>query len=291
MSFLRAIAQPHSNRYVHAADERHTNIISVHLCNLWQKYPAGRGRAAPTSIPLRYASRMAKPDSFEAKLRANLASARAARSTATLTPLAAVDRMALRTYQQRRLEATHAQMLQSERFGPAAKFFLTELYSTEDLTQRDADIERVIRVLVKFLPDNALATLAAALEMDALSEKLDHEMATKLRAEQDDQRALTITATSYARAYARVGRFDLREHQIDLTEIIGSALDKLAKMPFLLTLLRMMRAPANAAGVGGLQAFLEGGYAAFTHMKGGREFINDIVSRERAEHERLVNGT
>jgi hypothetical protein len=52
-----------------------------------------------------------------------------------------------------------------------------------------------------------------------------------------------------------------------------------------------MRVPASAAGVAGLHAFLESGYAAFAHMKGGEEFIERIVERERAEHARLVRET
>jgi hypothetical protein len=234
---------------------------------------------------------MAKPDSFEARLRANLAKARAKRATAAQSTHTNADRLGLRTYQQQRLERTHSALLASTRYGPAAKFFLTELYSTDDLTQRDADIERVIRVLVKFLPDNALATLAAALEMDALSEDLDHEMVVALRQIQGKNKALVITPENYAVAYADVGQFDRREHQISLTDTIGRSLDKLAKIPFFMMLLRTMRVPASAAGVAGLHAFLESGYAAFAHMKGGEEFIERIVERERAEHARLVRET
>jgi hypothetical protein len=233
---------------------------------------------------------MAKPTLFETTLRDNLAAARAARGEHAQSPQRAADRLALRKFQQRRLEQTHADLLASNRYGPAAKFFLTELYSSEDLTQRDADIERVIRLLVKFLPESALATLAAALEMDALSERLDGEMAITLRKMQGDKKALEFSDEEYERAYQIVAQFEAREHQIELTQSIGLALDKLAHLPLLRGLLRMMRMPANAAGVGGLHEFLESGYAAFTHMKGGREFIERVVERERAEHARLVRG-
>jgi hypothetical protein len=231
---------------------------------------------------------MAKANSFEAALRNNLAAARAARNAQVQSPQRAADRMALRKFQQRRLEKTHADLLRSDRYAAAAKFFLTELYSTEDLTQRDADIERVIRVLVKFLPDNALATLAAALEMDALSERLDGEMATVLRAMQADKKPLAITDRAYLLAYQRVAQYELREHQIELTHSLGVSLDKLSRLPLLLGLLRLMRAPASAAGVGGLHEFLERGYAAFSAMKGGGEFIKSIVAKEREEHARLI---
>ncbi len=229
--------------------------------------------------------------SYESTLRAHFAAARAERAAARSTAASADDRLAVRRWQQQRLAITHGDLLASDEFGPAARFFLSELYSTEDLTQRDADIERVIRILVKFLPDKALATLAAALEMDALSELLDARLAKALREQCRNDAALTITAESYALAYRAMGDHDLRLRQIALTEEIGIALNKLARMPLLAGLLRMMRGPAHAGGVGGLHEFLERGYAAFAHMKDGRAFIQTIVERERAEHRRLTDGS
>ena len=231
---------------------------------------------------------MAKAGSLESELRNNFAAARAARNAANSDSLTAADRMAVRAFQQARLAKTHTDLLASTQFGPAARFFLTDLYSTEDLTQRDADIERVIKILVRFLPDKALKTLAAALEMDALSEQLDAELAASLRTAQGNEEALKIDAARYQRAYRTMGSNDQRIRQIALTETIGLALDQLARKPLLRALLGMMRGPAVAGGVGGLHEFLERGYAAFAHMQDGRAFIESIASREREEHERLI---
>lgn len=231
---------------------------------------------------------MAKAGSLESELRKNFTAARAHRNVANAVPLTSADRMAVRAFQQARLAHTHADLLESTQFGPAAQFFLTELYSTEDLTQRDADIERVIKILVRFLPDKALATLAAALEMDALSEHLDGEMVTALRAIQGNKEPLKIDANRYKRAYKTVGHADQRLQQIELTRSIGGALDQLARKPMLRVLLRTMRTPAVAGGVGGLHEFLERGYAAFAHMKDGQAFISSIANRERQEHDRLM---
>ena len=208
-------------------------------------------------------------------------------SAATST-VSAAERLAVRTWQQARLATTHAALLKSPKYGPAATFFLTELYSTADLAQRDADIERVIKILVKFLPDKALHTLTTALEMDALSERMDGLMATQLRAVQTSNKPLVITPESYGAAYRAMGQFDLRLRQIELTRDIGLALDKLSRLPLLRHLLRMMSGPAQIGGVGGLHAFLERGYAAFSHMGGAKDFIDAIVDQERAEHELLA---
>ncbi|MBL8311502.1 MAG: hypothetical protein JNL19_13845 [Burkholderiales bacterium] len=231
---------------------------------------------------------MSKHNQAASALREHFAAARREREQASATHVLAADRLAVRRWQQARLAVTHADLLAADESGPAARFFLSELYSTDDLTQRDADIERVIRVLVKFLPDRALATLAAALEMDALSELLDARLGRTLRSRAGTDEALVITAKDYASAYREMGCADLRLRQIALTEEIGLALNKLARMPLLAGLLRMMRAPAHASGVGELHEFLERGYAAFAHMQDGRTFIQTIVSRERNEHQRLT---
>jgi len=225
---------------------------------------------------------------IETTLRAHFEAARNERNLAKATATTAADRRSVRVYQQSRLAQTHADLLRSSKYGLAATFFLTELYSTEDLTQRDADLERVIKLLVKFTPEKALDALAAALEMDALSELLDGKLAAVLRSQQGPGAALRIDASTYAVAYRAMGQFDLRLRQVELTEEIGLALDKLARMPIVMTMLRVMRVPANVAGVGRLHEFLERGYAAFIHMNGGRVFIDTIVARERAEHERLT---
>jgi hypothetical protein len=232
---------------------------------------------------------MAKAGSLEFDLRKNFAAARAQRNSANAGSMTAADRMAVRAFQQKRLAKTHADLLASEQFGPAARFFLTELYSTEDLTQRDADIERVIKILVRFLPDKALKTLADALEMDALSELLDAALASTLRSAQSNDAPLKIDGARYQRAYRSMGHADQRLRQIALTESIGLALDQLARKPLLRALLGMMRGPAVAGGVGGLHEFLERGYAAFAHMKEGRKFIKSITAREREEHDRLLS--
>lgn len=231
---------------------------------------------------------MVKPISNESALRDHLAAARAEREAAARFAVSAADRLAVRSWQQARLTQTHADFLASARYGPAAKFFVTELYSTKDLSQRDADIERVVKVLVKFLPDKALATLATALEMDALSELLDNRLAARLRDAQGNERPLRIDATAYQRAYCEAEDMTLRNRQFELTEEIGASLDTLTKVPLLQGLLRIMKRPAYASGVGQLHEFLDRGYAAFAHMKGGAEFVKTVVARERAEHQRLM---
>ena len=96
---------------------------------------------------------------------------------------------------------------------------------------------------------------------------------------------------TYAAAYRKVGRAEDRERQIDLIALLGAALDRLTRQRFIGAALKMMRKPAELAGLGELQGFLERGYRAFGAMRGGAgEFVSIVVARERAISEALLAG-
>src|SRR5574340_846619 len=73
-------------------------------------------------------------------LRNNLARAKALRMTANADPGAARDRLRLRAWQSARLAASHGDLLRSERYSPAANFFLNELYGPKDFSSRDEEV-------------------------------------------------------------------------------------------------------------------------------------------------------
>jgi hypothetical protein len=195
-------------------------------------------------------------------------------------------RVALRAWQGSRLARTHQDFLESPRFHDAAQFFLTDLYGPRDLSQHIEDVRRIVPVMTHVLPDTGMAAVAHAVELNALSESLDGAMVDALGA-----RAATITPATYAAAYRKVGRAEDRERQIDLIALLGGALDGLSRQRFVGAALKMMRAPARAAGLGELQGFLERGYAAFRAMRGGAgEFVSLVVARERSIAHALLAG-
>ena len=68
---------------------------------------------------------------------------------------------------------------------------------------------------------------------------------------------------------------------------LGQSLDSLTRKAGLRTLLKMMRGPAAAAGLGSLQKFLEVGFDAFQTMRGADEFLKLITLRETDWIQRL----
>jgi hypothetical protein len=182
--------------------------------------------------------------------------------------------IALKTYQQRRFAKMYADILASARYGPAAHFFLEELYGPRDFADRDTQFARVVPALVRLFPREIVATVEILAELHALSETLDSAAASHL--ESDD-----IAAVGYVRAWQATERRNDRERQIALTLTVGESLDRLTRNPLLRHTLRMMRGPAKSAGLGDLQLFLETGFDAFKAMRGAREFLNIIETRER----------
>jgi hypothetical protein len=194
-------------------------------------------------------------------------------------------RQHLRSWQASRLARTHADLLASPHFASAAAFFLTDVYSTKDVGDRDEAVKRAVPAMSKFLPVSGLETVADVIELDALSEDLDAAMVVAL-----GDRVMTIDAAAYGGAYRKVGRRQDRERQTDLIEHLGRSLDRLANIRFAGTALMLLRKPAQIAGFGDLLQFLQRGYDAVHNMGSVEEFLTLVVSRERRILQALFAG-
>jgi len=187
--------------------------------------------------------------------------------------------LAIKSFQSERFEATYADLLASKRYGEPCRFFLEELYGVKDFERRDTEVKRVLPKLAKMLPLRALETLLLAFQLDEMSERFDLDLARIV--------ALPIDARRYAQAYPRVASMEERQLQIDTVERIGQALDRLARVPMLSSLLTVMKGPAEAWGFGQLHHFLRHGFNAFAAMRGAGEFLATIRRRESIINQRL----
>lgn len=202
---------------------------------------------------------------------------------------------AMKAYQHARFMLTYADLLAHPRYGGAALFFLEDLYGPGDFTSRDDQFARIVPGLVRMFPREVVATVQALGLLHALSEELDTAMAQawrQMRATEGAAEAetLLVDGPHYARCWRLVGRPADRERQIALMLSVGEALEGYTRNPLLRTSLRLMRGPAHAAGLGALQAFLERGFDTFRAMRGAREFLAVIASRERALAAALFDG-
>lgn len=213
---------------------------------------------------------------------ANVARLRAERDA---NPILAGALQRLATWQARRLRMTYDDLAAQERYADAILFFQTDLYGSVDFAQRDADLARVVPMMVRMLPEAVIATIAKAVELDALSQTLDRALLARLpRA--DGQ----FSVAEYSRAYRRIGKRSERERQIRLIGEIGSRLAGFVQKPLVRAALAMMRQPARLAGFSALHDFLERGFVAFGKMGDATEFLATIDTRERALMEALLAG-
>ncbi|MEG2154707.1 MAG: hypothetical protein RRY41_07010 [Burkholderiaceae bacterium] len=219
---------------------------------------------------------------LQAQLSAGLARVIELRRRLAADPALAAHWCSLKHWQSARLAQTYPDLLASSRYHDAAQFFLDELYGARDFEQRDAETLLVVPKLAKRLPERAVESLLAAVELDELSETLDSQMAERLTGE--------ITPASYAAAFRAVGSRSQRLEQVAAVEKIGVTLDKLARVPLLRATLHLMRGPAAAMGLAHLHGFLEKGFDAFSTMKGAKDFLATITHRETVLIDRIYAG-
>ncbi len=148
-------------------------------------------------------------------------------------------------WQSRRLRMTYADLEQTPRYAAAMKFFETDLYGGADFAQRDADLARVVPAMKRLLPDHVIATVAVAVELNALSQDLDRAMVDDVALTRPGfHRRRLLRGVSERRSIRRSG-----ERQIRLIGEVGVALDRFVRKPMMRGALTLMRKPARLAGL------------------------------------------
>ena len=189
--------------------------------------------------------------------------------------------LAIKRLQSRRFSGTYADLLGGGVYAPAARFFLNELYGDKDYARRDEQFARIAGAIEKFFPTHVAQTAAALARLHALTEDLDVRMARLWVAQESGSTELE----RYAKAWRDLGAREQREAQLASVLAMGHELARLTRLPGLRTMLRLMRGPASAAGLGDLQNFLEEGFDTFAGMSrraGAVErFLATVDERER----------
>lgn len=201
------------------------------------------------------------------------------RETAADTPGLARAVSEVKRWQAQRFSATYVDLLHAAQYKAAARFFLEELYSERDYATRDAQFARIASALERLFPKQVVQTAVSLAQLHALTEALDLAMAQHWLAH-----AGLADVPRYIAAWRAVGRRPERLTQLDTVLMVGNELDRLTRTPGLRLMLKMMRKPANVAGLGALQQFLELGFDTFAAMgrqgSGARYFLDTVQARE-----------
>lgn len=211
---------------------------------------------------------------FATAVRAGLEHVARLRKAQARDPLLAARVAAVKRFQHARLAGDYARLALQPRYRAATSFFLDDLYGPGDFADRDAEFGRIVPAISRLLPTGMLDAIRKLIELHALSEELDQQMAQAMHADALDD-------DSYRAAWLAVGRTAERERQLAMLLDIGRELDRHARRPALARMLRAMRGPARLAGLARLQGFLERGLTAFAAMGGASEFLAAIKSNEQ----------
>ena len=204
-------------------------------------------------------------------------------------PALAARVQAVKTFQARRFAGTYADLLAGGSFQAAARFFLQELYCDKDFSERDAQFSRIAGALQAVFPEQVVETAVSLARLHVLTEELDHQMAEQWGASPEDVHSQPSQAKRYRSAWLLVGQRELRQAQLVMVQAIGKELSRLTRMPGLRFMLRMMRKPANVAGLGSLQSFLEAGFDTFAQIAGGKEGARVFLSVVSERETRLID--
>ena len=223
-------------------------------------------------------------------IRHSLADVTALRVQQQADPSLAQAVLAVKQWQSRRFAGTYADLMADPLYQGATRFFLEELYSPGDCSERDTQFGRIAGTLQTVFPQAVVQTATDLALLHMQTERLDHAMGLAWV----HLPATPADATRYVAAWRGVGERAEREQQLASVMKLGQDLTRFTRMPGLRMMLRMMRKPAQAAGLGALQHFLETGFDTFGEMARRRgaveHFLSTVHEREATLMQALFDG-
>ncbi|QDL56051.1 FFLEELY motif protein [Rhodoferax aquaticus] len=221
-----------------------------------------------------------------------LAKVNALREAQVVAPRLGDAVIQIKQLQARRFEGTYRDLLRSEDFGDAARFFLTELYAAKDYSARDQQFSRIAKTIEKVFPASVIQTATQMASVHCLTEELDQAMGACWLEQPLDRDPVS----RYIDCWRFVGARHERSTQLLGVLKLGKDLTQLTNTVGLSTLLKLMRRPAHLAGLESLQTFLETGFETFKTMSrcndstGAGYFLNQVRDREEAWITRFFDG-
>jgi hypothetical protein len=194
----------------------------------------------------------------------------------------------LRQWQSERLARTYTDLLNDKQYRSACLFFLSDIYSPRDFSQRDQDAEHLYNLLSRFVPQAMLRLLADAIRTNQLTDQLDRALLREL----NNNLGLNgeLTPGVYAQAFHQCDNYAQRREQIELMVNILRESAQGARNPIFAASLRLVRRPAQRAGWTEVYDFLARGYQACRPMRDVKYFVTTIYQRETTLLDQIFAG-
>jgi hypothetical protein len=201
------------------------------------------------------------------------------RSSANAQPELQAAVAKIKQIQAQRFVDTYPDLLSSVDCSACAQFFLQELYGARDFSERDTQFARIAGAIELTFPKKVVHIAVTLAQLHSVTEELDQAMAQHWCLNRERSERLR-----YQQAWLAVGQRERREWQLATVLLLGEALSEMTRKRGIRLMLKMMRRPAELAGLGALQQFLESGFDHFAGLaKDSRAvatFLDTIRERE-----------
>ena len=183
---------------------------------------------------------------------------------------------ALIRFQVERLKVTYNDFLEQDEYAEITQFFLNEVYTTKDTTERNAGFKNVYQKFKGKIGASLANNLAKLVDLNDLSEQLDQLMVRKLHQMGVVDR---FSEDEYEEAYYLTDVYAERKEQVDLIVKSLRTFHALSGYRSIGITLSVIRPYALLKGARNLMDFMQEGYRVFRKTK-------DVVPFEKAIHKK-----
>jgi hypothetical protein len=195
---------------------------------------------------------------------------------------------AVQDFQVRRLKRDFRDLRMSPDYGPLCDFFASEIYSAKDFTERNAGFRRVTTQFRSILGDDIYGGLIRLLDLHALTDRLDDEIASLLV---ERGTPLNFTEAQYEKAYRDLENYDDRRHQIDLIIDSFHFTHRVSQMTFIGMILKSAKVAAGLFTKDHAIELLDRAYWLMRDVRDIGPFTVEIGRRELERLDRIFGRT
>jgi hypothetical protein len=185
-------------------------------------------------------------------------------------------------WQKQRIQRTHAQRFNEKQNILMAEYFMNRLYGGPDFDALAQQIERLlpkINKAEKLIPENAVKTGTAGIQLAILAVQLDEQIAAQLLA--DYPADLPLSDEIMRLTYLKLDQGQARLEQLRQLDLLGQSLDKYLRSFVVHTAFKMCKSVAYKHRFDVMYDFMQDGFVAMKPLKSAEKFVNDFTAQER----------
>ena len=185
-------------------------------------------------------------------------------------------------WQKQRIILSHAQEFQQKQNVLMSEYFMNRLYGGPDFDALAKQIERLIPKIhkaEKLIPENAIKTGTAGIQLAILAVQLDEQVAVQLLKDYPENTPLTDEMMRVT--YLKVDQGEQRLEQLRQLDQLGMSLDKYLRSFVVHTAFKMCKSTAYKHHFDVMYEFMQDGFAAMKPLKSAEKFVRDFTAQER----------